>query len=213
MKIETFQTMFKIVNYYLLVTTSNTVSKLWGGDNVTWKQCNNSEFAVVFVLHSGFLNIVFLILTEAWNTHLTSIMFPKLRSHLWPWAFCRHLREYQRPWLQTALPSLFFIGTQNWSEKQEVAWSNQKDQTSPSLCLSVSVHADRPSWSALVHLGYSKYIIQLSFYLQAINYVWIVNQRRGVSSLDWSTALMGPQGPWWSRTKPLHSIPCWRKSK
>lgn len=56
--------------------------------------------------------------------------------------------------------------------------------------------------------GCSNDIIQLSFYPQAMNNLWIVNQRHGVSSLDWSMALMGPQGPGWRETKqaPFHPL-------
>lgn len=73
-----------------------------------------------------------------------------------------------------------------------------------SVCLSVSVVSPsrftqivRPEllWPSL---GCSNNIIQLSFYPQAMNNLWIVNQRRGVSSLDW----MGPQGLRWRETKP-----------
>lgn len=93
--------------------------------------------------------------------------------------------------------------------------TDQKNRKSPGairrirhFCLSVSVVS--PSrFAQIVHrerlwtsLGCSNVIIQLSFYPQAMNNLWIVNQRRGVSSLDWSAALMGPQGLRWRETKP-----------
>lgn len=128
-------------------------------------------------------------------------MISRIRSHLWMWAFSRRL-----------FVCLFLMGTSNWSEKQEVAWSNQKIRRIRHRflhvffsCLSVSVHAARllcPS------LGCPYNIIQLSFYPQAMNNLWIVNQRRGVSSLDWSSTLMGPQGRGWRDTKkaPFHPL-------
>lgn len=138
----------------------------------------------------------------------------KLQIHTWPWLRSQsadltfHLELFANisanisglDWklhFHLCFSSLRIRGTGSCLEQSEGS-----DISVCLSCLSVSVHAYRPSRTVLAQPWFLQQHFQLSFYPQAMNNLWIVNQRCGVSSLDWSGALMGPRGLRWRETKP-----------
>lgn len=96
------------------------------------------------------LSILFLLETHTWLQSCSSVLHVTFD----PECFATSVNTSGLD-CKTAFPSLFSISILNSLQKQEVARSNQKDQTSQPFhlsCLSAPVHAHHPSWTALAQL-------------------------------------------------------------
>lgn len=117
-----------------------------------------------------------------------------------------HLRKHHRPLIANSNPISVY---QQCIELIRDIWA--MDQTPMSVCvscLSVSVHAHHPSWTAPAQPWLLKQHNSIVFKSTGKNNLWIINQHDGVLSQDRSDALTGPQGLWWRESKltPLHPL-------